>query len=121
VDSVVERAERLRVLLAVVGEESALPPGNWLSHGLPELSRRDCQLLQDVTPDDLALANAALAAGADLREGEYQRAEALLAMLPGGAATLPDQLRELGRPEFLDACQLMARLAWIHPPDQGDE
>jgi hypothetical protein len=120
VDSVVERAERLRVILAACGQEPALNPAEAVRRGLPLLSARDIDLLDRVTPADLDLANACVAIEIETRAAEYERLESLLARLPGVAdQSLSDRLRAIpDRAGFLDAAQLVAELAWIHPPKE---
>jgi hypothetical protein len=120
VDSVIERAERLRVILAACGQEPALNPAEAVKQGLPLLSARDIDLLDGATPADLDLANACVAIEIETRATEYQRAEALLAMIPGGAdESLSDRLRAIpDRAGFLDAAQLVAELAWVHEPKE---
>jgi hypothetical protein len=122
-DDITERAERLRVLLALAGEEPALTADDRERLGVVESMDMHDQYLIDhhsFTGDDLGLALDLIATAHVLRDFHWQMLEELLALLPGGDAPLPRQLMALhGTDAFYEACWRVAQLEWMHPPHEG--
>jgi hypothetical protein len=122
VTDIAERAERLRVVLAVFGQEGALDPRDALRQGLPLLNDRDIDLLDGATPIDFEIANALIAAGREFRAAEYRAAESLLATIPGGSAPLREQINRLPLAQMGDAAIACLQLHWIdNPTPNGDD
>jgi hypothetical protein len=123
-DDITARAERLRVLLALAGEEPALTAADRGRLGVVEsLDMHDQYLLDHefFTCDDVAMAVDLITTAHRLRDSAWQALEELLALLPGGDAPLPRQLMALhGGDSFYAACARVACLGWTHPPQEGD-
>jgi hypothetical protein len=124
-DDIAERAESLRVLLTMAGEEPAMTAKDRERLGIIDSLDPHDQYLIDhhhFSADDFGLALDLLDTAHLVRDFQWRMLEELLALLPGGAAPLPKQLLALreDEPRFYHACWRVAQLDWIHPPNQGD-
>jgi hypothetical protein len=124
-DDISERAERLRVLLALAGEEPALTAADRARLGVVDrLDMYDQYVLdhEAFTGDDVRLAVDLITTAHSVRDTGWRTLEDLLALLHGGDARLPQQLLALrGTDRFHEACGRVAQLEWVQPPtEQGD-
>ena len=113
------RAECLRVLLAMhQGADSLGVDGvrEAFKAGLDGLSRTDLARMDDLTPEDHALAQACFAIEADMRRRGWDALERLGALLPeadlGALPELPDD-------QMIEFVQALLELGWHHVPDDG--
>lgn len=103
-----ERSERLRVLLSV-GPWASLP-----AIAAEHLSDDDLAILDDLAPDDLALANACYEVEAELRDrgcAALSELGAVLANSPG--SELDERIHALPEPELFRALRCIVDLGWI--------
>lgn len=90
-----ERAERLRVLLAIYGAEAALDEREALLFGLPYVFGEELALLHSASPEDFALVNACLAVEREGRARAVAAVERLLAILPLGEGGFEERFAAL--------------------------
>jgi hypothetical protein len=112
-DDLRARAEHLRVLLAIhQGGDSLGVDGlkQALDAGLDTLSRNDLELMDDLTPEDHALAKACYQIEADMRRRGWDALERLAALLP--KPDVSAALAELPIEQIAEVVSAMLELGW---------
>jgi hypothetical protein len=114
VDNPTVRAERLRVVLALCDGMPYLDPREAAQAGLSSVSPAEVALVERVSQDDLALANACLEIEQELRERTYSAAERLLAVAAGRSGRLDERILALPEREAIRAMCDLYELGWVY-------
>jgi len=105
-----DRAERLRVLLSVA------PWASDPNVATEQLPYEDLLVLDDLEPDDLALANACYEVERELRDRGFDKLERLGALVTCDAAKeadLDERIEDLQEPQLFSALVCLFHLGWI--------
>jgi hypothetical protein len=105
---VAERTERLRVLIAMA---PWIPDKEAAIDALPI---EDVALLDDLEPDDLALANACIAIERQMRTDAMSAIERLGALITEGDGDLDDRVSALPQERFVLALSALHSAFWIY-------
>jgi hypothetical protein len=113
---VAERAERLRVLLAIFGAETALDEVGAVLAGLPYVYGEDLALMRSASPEDFALLNACLSVEREGRDRAVAAVERLLAILPLGEGGIEERFDALDLPTARLAAREIIESGLAHGP-----
>lgn len=103
-----ERTERLRVLLEVAPYLPLSP-----EEAAEYLTAEDAERIQQLTTDDLDLANACLVVEAQLRLEQLSAVEELMALVAAGEGGLDERVRALPRPQKVAAVAAIVAAMWV--------
>jgi len=122
-DPVELRAERLRLFIAVIGEESTMCAGEGLKYGLVPggwTYYMGEQVPQDY-PDEFDLAWSCAEVAQDLRERQWRALEEFGAAYSAGAgATAEERIKTMPADDARRALLAAFSLGWQHPAIEDD-